>query len=33
MSLKNLTIRGEHYDFIIERDAGGQVRLTRNRRR
>jgi len=32
MTLKNITIRGEHYDFIIERDAGGQVRLRRNTR-
>jgi trehalose/maltose hydrolase-like predicted phosphorylase len=29
MTLKNITIRGEHYDFIIDRDAGGHVRLTR----
>jgi len=29
MTLKNLTIRGEHYDFIVDRDAAGQVRLTR----
>jgi protein-glucosylgalactosylhydroxylysine glucosidase len=29
MTLKDLSIRGEHYDFIIDRDAGGQVRLTR----
>jgi trehalose/maltose hydrolase-like predicted phosphorylase len=29
MTLKDLTIRGEHYDFIIDRDAGGHVRLTR----
>lgn len=29
MTLKNITIRGEHFDFIIDRDAGGGVRLTR----
>ena len=29
MTLKDVTIRGEHYDFIIDRDAGGHVRLTR----
>jgi protein-glucosylgalactosylhydroxylysine glucosidase len=29
MTLKDLTIRGEHYDFIIDRDAAGSVRLTR----
>jgi trehalose/maltose hydrolase-like predicted phosphorylase len=29
MTLKDITIRGEHYDFVIDRDAGGQVRLTR----
>jgi hypothetical protein len=29
MTLKNIKIRGEHYDFIIDRDAGGHVRLTR----
>ncbi len=29
MALKDLTIRGEHYDFLIDRDASGQVRLTR----
>ena len=29
MTLKDVTIRGEHYDFIIDRDAGGRVRLTR----
>jgi protein-glucosylgalactosylhydroxylysine glucosidase len=29
MTLKDITIRGEHYDFIIDRDAGGHVRLTR----
>jgi protein-glucosylgalactosylhydroxylysine glucosidase len=29
MTLKGVTIRGEHYDFIIDRDAGGYVRLTR----
>jgi len=29
ITLQNLTIRGEHYDFIIDRDAGGRVRVTR----
>jgi protein-glucosylgalactosylhydroxylysine glucosidase len=29
MTLKDIAIRGEHYDFIIDRDAGGRVRLTR----
>ena len=29
MTLRDITIRGEHYDFVIDRDAGGQVRLTR----
>jgi trehalose/maltose hydrolase-like predicted phosphorylase len=29
MTLKDITIRGEHYDFVIDRDVGGQVRLTR----
>ncbi len=29
MTLKNVTIRGERYDIIIDRDAGGHVRLTR----
>ena len=29
MTLKDVTIRGEHYDFIIDRDAGGHIRLTR----
>jgi len=29
MTLKDVTIRGEHYDFIIDRDASGHVRLTR----
>jgi protein-glucosylgalactosylhydroxylysine glucosidase len=29
MTLKDATIRGEHYDFIINRDAAGKVRLTR----
>jgi protein-glucosylgalactosylhydroxylysine glucosidase len=29
MTLKDVTIRGEHYDFIINRDAAGKVRLTR----
>jgi trehalose/maltose hydrolase-like predicted phosphorylase len=29
MTLKGVAIRGERYDIIIDRDAGGQVRLTR----
>ena len=29
MTLRDITIRGEHYDFVIDRDAGGKVRLTR----
>jgi protein-glucosylgalactosylhydroxylysine glucosidase len=29
MTLKDVTIRGEHYDFIVNRDAAGKVRLTR----
>ena len=29
MTLKDLTIRGEHYDFVIDRDAGGHVKMTR----
>ena len=29
MTLKDITLRGEHYDFIIDRDAAGHVRLTR----
>jgi protein-glucosylgalactosylhydroxylysine glucosidase len=29
ITLQDLTIRGEHYDFIIDRDAGGRVRVTR----
>ena len=29
MTLKDVTIRGEHYDFIVDRDAGGRVRMTR----
>jgi trehalose/maltose hydrolase-like predicted phosphorylase len=29
MTLKDVSIRGEHYDFIIKRDAAGKVRLTR----
>jgi protein-glucosylgalactosylhydroxylysine glucosidase len=28
MTLKGITIRGERYDFIIDRDAAGHVRLT-----
>jgi trehalose/maltose hydrolase-like predicted phosphorylase len=30
MTFKDVTIRGEHYDFIIDRDGGGRVRLTRS---
>jgi protein-glucosylgalactosylhydroxylysine glucosidase len=29
MTLKNITVRGQHYDIIIDRDAGGRVKLTR----
>ncbi len=29
MTLKDVTIRKEHYDFVINRDAAGKVRLTR----
>ena len=29
MTLKDVTIRNEHYDFIISRDAAGKVELTR----
>jgi protein-glucosylgalactosylhydroxylysine glucosidase len=29
MTLKDVTIRGERYDIIIDRDAAGHVRLTR----
>ncbi|HEV7358768.1 MAG TPA: hypothetical protein VGN99_12310 [Steroidobacteraceae bacterium] len=29
MTLKDVSIRGERYDIIIDRDAGGHVRLTR----
>jgi trehalose/maltose hydrolase-like predicted phosphorylase len=29
MTLKDITIRGEHYDFVVDRDAGEHVRLTR----
>ena len=29
MTLKDVTIRGEHYDMLIDRDASGRVRLTR----
>jgi trehalose/maltose hydrolase-like predicted phosphorylase len=30
MTLKDVTVRGEHFDIIIDRDTGGEVRLTRN---
>jgi trehalose/maltose hydrolase-like predicted phosphorylase len=30
MTLKGITVRGQHYDIIIDRDAGGRVKLTRN---
>jgi trehalose/maltose hydrolase-like predicted phosphorylase len=29
MTLKDVTIRGDHYDFVVDRDAAGRVRLTR----
>jgi trehalose/maltose hydrolase-like predicted phosphorylase len=29
MTLKDLSIRGEHVDIVIDRDAAGHVRLTR----
>jgi trehalose/maltose hydrolase-like predicted phosphorylase len=29
MTLKNITLRGRHYDIRVDRDAGGKVRLTR----
>jgi hypothetical protein len=29
MTLKDIKFRGQHYDFIIDRDARGRVRLTR----
>ena len=29
MTLKDITLRGEHYNFVIDRDAVGHVRLTR----
>jgi trehalose/maltose hydrolase-like predicted phosphorylase len=29
MTLKDINFRGKHYDIIIDRDAGGRVRLTR----
>jgi trehalose/maltose hydrolase-like predicted phosphorylase len=29
MTLKDITVRGQHYDIIIDRDAGGRVKLTR----
>jgi protein-glucosylgalactosylhydroxylysine glucosidase len=29
MTLKDITVRGQHYDITIDRDAGGKVRLTR----
>jgi protein-glucosylgalactosylhydroxylysine glucosidase len=30
LTLKNLAFRGQHYDVVVSRDAGGKVRLTRN---
>jgi protein-glucosylgalactosylhydroxylysine glucosidase len=30
MTLKNITFRGQQYDIVIDRDAAGRVRLTRN---
>jgi trehalose/maltose hydrolase-like predicted phosphorylase len=29
MTLKGITLRGRHYDVIVDRDSGGKVRLTR----
>jgi trehalose/maltose hydrolase-like predicted phosphorylase len=29
MTLKEIKFRGQHYDIIVDRDAGGRVRLTR----
>jgi hypothetical protein len=29
MTLKDVSFRGQHYDITIDRDASGQVRLTR----
>ncbi|MDB6099128.1 MAG: glycoside hydrolase family 65 [Gammaproteobacteria bacterium] len=29
MTLKDIKFRGQHYDIIIDRDAGGRVKLTR----
>jgi hypothetical protein len=29
MTLKNIAFRGQRYDVIIDRDAGGRVNLTR----
>jgi trehalose/maltose hydrolase-like predicted phosphorylase len=29
MTLRDITIRGRHYDIIVDRDSGGKVRLTR----
>ena len=29
MTLRDITIRGRHYDIIVDRDSGGKVKLTR----
>jgi trehalose/maltose hydrolase-like predicted phosphorylase len=29
MTLRNIAFRGNHYDIVIDRDAGGDARLTR----
>jgi hypothetical protein len=29
VTLKNIEFRGRHYDIVVSRDAGGNVRLTR----
>ena len=29
MTLKDITFRGQRYDFMVDRDAAGKVRLTR----
>jgi trehalose/maltose hydrolase-like predicted phosphorylase len=30
LTLKNIAFRGQHYDVVVSRDAGGKVRLVRN---